>query len=512
MKLRTKLLISLALVLITALCAVQIFQYNWTINLVSEMTAHRLEMLEQSEKQQADNLFFTIERAVQGSLVRGEMEKFTSLLESLRQLKGLEEVSLFSAAGVATHSSNRKFLGSRLDKTMAAKVLNEPQTHYRQTQNALEIYQPHKVSADCIRCHISWRNGEIRGVTFYRFSTAALRQAEAEAADNMAVLKANSLQTALAAVAGVLVLVALCLFLTVRRFVDQPMAKLVEMLTQYDVDLTLEMPIQSRDEIGQAAKLLNRFVQKLNDVIGHSQQVAAATGVQAGQQAAAIEQISHAANDITALTRENAADAKTAADLMSAVTAQVVQSGKSIANLSGAMDELRESSRQVANIMKTIDEIAFQTNLLALNAAVEAARAGEAGAGFAVVAGEVRSLALRVAEAARNTAQLIDGTIGKIQESGELVAATHEAFGGVQQIIEQAAELMAGVAMSSQEQDTGIAGISNSLREIDNATGQGAAQAANLATTMGTFRTSYNSGQDAAIQRALPEKMSTEIN
>jgi len=154
------------------------------------------------------------------------------------------------------------------------------------------------------------------------------------------------------------------------------------------------------------------------------------------------------------------------------------------------MRELTDASNATARIVKTIDEIAFQTNLLALNAAVEAARAGTAGAGFAVVASEVRNLALRAAEAARNTGELINSTVSKIQEGTSIVDGTERAFNAVADSSRRATELVTQIDESSQQQAAGIGQINAALSEMDASTQQNAAEARELTETISIFKTS----------------------
>jgi methyl-accepting chemotaxis protein len=141
------------------------------------------------------------------------------------------------------------------------------------------------------------------------------------------------------------------------------------------------------------------------------------------------------------------------------------------------MDEISHAGEETSKIIKTIDEIAFQTNLLALNAAVEAARAGEAGAGFAVVADEVRNLAMRAADAAKNTASLIEGTVKKVSEGSELVSGTNDAFQKVAQSASKVGELVGEIAAASNEQSQGIGQINTAVTEMDTVVQQNAANA-----------------------------------
>jgi methyl-accepting chemotaxis protein len=155
----------------------------------------------------------------------------------------------------------------------------------------------------------------------------------------------------------------------------------------------------------------------------------------------------------------------------------VDKANSAMTELITSMAEITKASEETSKIIKTIDEIAFQTNLLALNAAVEAARAGEAGAGFAVVADEVRNLALRAADAAKNTATLIEGTVKKINEGSALVNSTSEAFAEVSDNARKVGELVGEIAAASKEQAEGIEQINKATVEMDKVTQQNAANA-----------------------------------
>jgi methyl-accepting chemotaxis protein len=138
--------------------------------------------------------------------------------------------------------------------------------------------------------------------------------------------------------------------------------------------------------------------------------------------------------------------------------------------LTTSMNEISNSSLETKKIVKTIDEIAFQTNLLALNAAVEAARAGSAGTGFAVVANEVRNLALRSAEAARNTTNMIENSVISIQNGVKLVNTTYEYFNKVNEGSEKTGVLMNEISAASKEQSIGIEEITRAVQELESVT------------------------------------------
>ncbi len=143
--------------------------------------------------------------------------------------------------------------------------------------------------------------------------------------------------------------------------------------------------------------------------------------------------------------------------------------------MTASMDEITKSSQETGKIIKAIDEIAFQTNLLALNAAVEAARAGEAGAGFSVVADEVRNLAMRSAEAARNTSGLIENTIQSVKNGSQLTLLTSDAYRENIMISAKVARLIDEVAKTSDSQAKGIEQVGKGMAEMDNVAQQNAA-------------------------------------
>ncbi len=195
------------------------------------------------------------------------------------------------------------------------------------------------------------------------------------------------------------------------------------------------------------------------------------------EQAASIEETSSSLEEMSSMTKQNADNASQADNLMKEANQVVGQANDSMTELTSSMEEISKASEETSKIIKTIDEIAFQTNLLALNAAVEAARAGEAGAGFAVVADEVRNLAMRAADAAKNTADLIEGTVKKVGDGSELVTRTNEAFGQVAESSKKVGELVGEISAASNEQADGIEQVNKAVVEMDKVVQQNAANA-----------------------------------
>ena len=197
----------------------------------------------------------------------------------------------------------------------------------------------------------------------------------------------------------------------------------------------------------------------------------------ASTQAAGLEETSSSLEEMASMTRQTADNAGQAKTMMEEVRQTVENVDHHMTLMAEAIGEVTRSSEESGKIIKTIDEIAFQTNLLALNAAVEAARAGEAGAGFAVVASEVRNLAMRAAEAARSTSELIEKTLKSVQTGNELTAATQEAFRKNREIAEKIGHLIDEIAVASQEQAQGITQVSKAVADMDRVTQQNAANA-----------------------------------
>jgi methyl-accepting chemotaxis protein len=197
----------------------------------------------------------------------------------------------------------------------------------------------------------------------------------------------------------------------------------------------------------------------------------------ASEQAAGLEETSSSIEEMASMTKQNADNANQANTLMAETSQVVNEANHAMVELTGSMKEITTASEETAKIIKTIDEIAFQTNLLALNAAVEAARAGEAGAGFAVVADEVRNLALRASEAAKNTANLIEGSVKKIKNGSDIVTKTNEAFGKVAGGAKKVGELVGEIAAASNEQSQGVEQINKAVAEMDKVVQKNAASA-----------------------------------
>jgi methyl-accepting chemotaxis protein len=238
------------------------------------------------------------------------------------------------------------------------------------------------------------------------------------------------------------------------------------------------------------AETVNGIKLAAHEVSGASAEIATSTtdlSQRTEEQAATLERTSAAMEEITVTVRKNADNAQQANERASRTREAAQRGGQVVTSTVEAMARIDEASHKMADIISVIDEIARQTNLLALNAAVEAARAGEAGRGFAVVATEVRSLAQRSAQAAKDISTLITNSSGQVKGGVELVNRAGSALDEIVQSIKGVADIVADIATASAEQSTGLDQIKEALTQMDEATQQNSALVEENAATAKTL-------------------------
>ncbi|HOG64828.1 MAG TPA: methyl-accepting chemotaxis protein [Spirochaetota bacterium] len=222
----------------------------------------------------------------------------------------------------------------------------------------------------------------------------------------------------------------------------------------------------------------------------------------ASQQAAAIEETSASLEEMSAITKQNSENAARSEGLMKETGRVVDDANSSMEQVVGAMREIATTGESIAAIVRTIDEIAFQTNLLALNAAVEAARAGDAGAGFAVVAQEVRHLAVRSAEAAKNTSSMLEQSIERIKVGEGLVDTSQQAFVRMTDSFRKVSTMVNEISSASKEQAIGIEQITRAVTEMDKVVQQSAATSEETASAAEEL-SSQSAEMNASVTRLL---------
>lgn len=276
-------------------------------------------------------------------------------------------------------------------------------------------------------------------------------------------------------------IIAMLLGVFISSSIRKPINKMVEAskrMADGDLDITLE--IDTKDEIGVLAKAFIRMTANMNEVMTNinaaSEQVASGSrqvsdssmslSQGATEQASSIEQLTASIEEIASQTRLNAQNANQANELAESAKHNAVQGNTQMQLMLKSMDEINDSSNNISKIIKVIDEIAFQTNILALNAAVEAARAGQHGKGFAVVAEEVRNLAARSANAAKETTALIEGSIKKVEGGTKIANETAVALVQIVGSIEKVSNLVGDIAVASNEQAIGVDQVNQGISQI----------------------------------------------
>ncbi len=223
----------------------------------------------------------------------------------------------------------------------------------------------------------------------------------------------------------------------------------------------------------------------------------------ATEQASSLEETSSALEEMASMTRQNADNSTKTSDTMTETLKLVTEESATVGDVTEAMAEISESAEKISNIIKTIEEIAFQTNLLALNAAVEAARAGEAGKGFAVVADEVRNLAQRSAQAAKDTSELIQGTVGRVQVGSENVRHLAESFTDIEQAAKNVGQLVMEISAATNEQAQGVDQVNTAVAQMDKVTQSNASAAEESAASAGEL-----SGQADRLKEMVEDLLS----
>ncbi|MBX9870796.1 MAG: MCP four helix bundle domain-containing protein [Burkholderiaceae bacterium] len=269
-----------------------------------------------------------------------------------------------------------------------------------------------------------------------------------------------------------------------------------------DGDLSRKITTSGKDEIGQLLKALSAMQDGLVRVVGSVRQGSESVSTASAEiaqgnhdlsartesQASALEETAASMEQLSSTVKQNADNARQANQLAQSASTVAVQGGEVVAQVVDTMHGISASSRKIADIISVIDGIAFQTNILALNAAVEAARAGEQGRGFAVVASEVRNLASRSAEAAKEIKQLINDSVGRVEQGSTQVEQAGQTMNEVVASIRRVTDIMGEISAASTEQSQGVAQIGEAVQQMDQVTQQNAALVEEMAAAANSLR------------------------
>ena len=359
-----------------------------------------------------------------------------------------------------------------------------------------------------------------------QLNTAGADEARATSEKTYSTAQATLLVVALLAIA-----LAVSASIWLVRSITGPLAQAVQFAEHVATgDLSTEIQVTTTDETGQLLSALQRMQKSLVTTVSmvrqNSESVSTASSeiaqgnndlsARTEQQASALEETAASMEELNSTVRQNADNARQANQLALSASTVAIQGGEVVGQVVQTMKGINESSTRIADIISVIDGIAFQTNILALNAAVEAARAGEQGRGFAVVATEVRSLAQRSAEAAKEIKTLIDDSVSRVSQGTVLVDKAGTTMTEVVSSIKRVTDLMGEISAASEEQSQGVAQVGEAVTQMDQVTQQNAAlveemaaaasslnnQAAELVSAVAFFKVAGS--HEGAMRRPAP--------
>jgi len=419
----TKLMVAVLVVLVVSLSGGTFLLQGYVKN---RMTGIYLESVH--------NLFNSFQEGVKGSLERGQMKNFQKLLSQQSDIPGVLDVSLYDKSGIVNlSSSGKEMTGKEMPADIKAPLYEKKNTIEDVNSGAIRIVSPQIIVADCIRCHLDWKKGEIGGSLSMTYDLTFLNTT----IKNLKIML----------VTGCLILLLItigCIYYVVRLTVTKP--------------------------IGWIITDLSESAGKIDSVVDRAAEAGRSLADNANSQAASLEQTSASLEEIASMTNRNAESAASANGLMQNAMTVMADADRAMGQLNKAMADISLANEETNKIIKTIEGIAFQTNLLALNASVEAARAGEAGAGFAVVAKEVRNLATRTSDAAKSTTQLLEETNTRVVHGVKLLDNTETAFKNAVGRSGETARFLEEITAASREQSTSINHVTTAIQELDKVT------------------------------------------
>ncbi len=424
------------------------------------------------------------------SLSIGDNETVKKQFERLAQDMGDVDVFVYGFDGKVAFCTNDALIGKGLEKIIndpsrvseLRRILQGTQVEEKSFDEKVAgkryagIVRPIMNEKSCYHCH--GKSKPVLGAIHIR-SSVETAMASADKSFTTSVVVGLS---GFAILAGIIYL----LFI---KYVNRPLSKLLDMTGRLrEGDLRGKITIKGRDEISHMMARVNLVTQTLRNIVSEIKENADNLKDLASTQAANVEETSASMEEISSMTQETAKNAHAVEQLMQEIKSVLHELNGTVSSLGQSMEDIKVSSEKTSKIITAIDEIAFQTNLLALNAAVEAARAGEAGAGFAVVADEVRNLAMRAAEAAKDTTRLIEDITIKIGEGVRVMGETGDTFSMFSEKIESASEMVERIDSASSQQADGIKQVNSALRNIDKGIQDVTASAEELSATIESFK------------------------
>jgi len=450
MKTQTKILLLLCATAAAFMCLIAVLEYRQNARL-RELARENSVRIEENEWDELGGRMQLLESAMNLSMAKGEMDDVAKVLRKSQDGGEGGQIALYDRNGRVSYASGSKAEFPPLSQDLLGRLIGKGETVRSRSAGWLQLGRPVPIQAECRECHPAWPREGFGGVIVYRSSSAHLDESSRRWEAGIHGMNHRQVVEALLFSCGTFVLGLGFAWWLTATYVTRPLQTAKEGVEQ--------VALQNRaaaDQIRETA-------------------LALASG--STEQASALEESCESLRGVEEGTHVTAEKSAKADGLAREARAGVEQGLGAMREMSSSMSAIEASSLEIGKIIKTIDEIAFQTNILALNAAVEAARAGEAGAGFAVVAEEVRALAQRSANAAHETSAMIQAALDRTQRGAELCRQVDGSLASIAGKVREVEDIIREVAKGAKEQSQSLHTVNVSVGEIDTVTQNNASQA-----------------------------------
>lgn len=472
MKLHVKLSLSLVAGLAVVVGLAQIVQYFSALRHIRDLSEKTTNIIETREKEFADNIFKSIDRAVAGSLQRGEMDKFLKILDAQREVEGLIEFSLYNQKGIITHSTDPSRKMKTVPEELKEQLFTETSMVSRSAGNAIEIYQPQIITQECARCHRGWNVGEVGGVTSIKLSTESLAQARLQAEESISGAKSTFLLNSVFSLVGIVAVFLAAMYRSVNKYVRQPLYRVIhglKDLSEGDGDLTKRLDIASKDELGELAGLFNTFLDKLHTMIKKVAEHA--------------EALNSASIDLAAASKEIASSAAVVADQSSSAAIETEAASSDLRNMAAASEEVSVQVGVVASssdeVSKNMEQVGNASESVSSNLTSVASAADQMSSSVSGVATAIEEMYATLNEVAKNAARGAMVTNDASDSAGETSGMVN-ILGGAAKEIGAVVELIKGIASQTNllalnatieaagagEAGKGFAVVANEVKEL----------------------------------------------